>query len=802
MSSSYVRVGVGEPLGPLDYSVPDSSHTPLRPGSLVRVPLGQRRVVGVVMECLNEPAQDLDAAQIKDIIEPLVEHPPIPEAILKVIKFGTDYYGVPLGDFVKLILPAIVKEGSRRYGVNESATTNPVNLNAEQSKLVAALRDSPRPLTAKTLGARCQLSTSSARARLERLVKQGVLVHHTATKTSARMVATWQRQGHFDAPAKGQLKEERLYNLWLSLPPDAWLTTKAVESLEFGNRSRLKTLESRSLVATRQEAQTKSVDFAIETDIPTLTPHQDAAFATLSKALGSQTFKPYLLHGVTGSGKTEIYLRLIDRCLKVGKSALVLVPEIALTPQLSGQFRGRFGDQVATFHSGLSPAERRDEWERVSNGGARIGVGARSALWLPMHEVGVIIIDEEHESSFKQDEQPRYHARDLAILRAREEGALVVLGSATPSFESFQNAKSGRYELLTLPERIGNRPMPEATVIDMVSADKVGSGVLSQAMVDGLTETLHQKRQSILFLNRRGFSPFVACRDCGHSFRCDDCDVSLTFYQRRHALNCHYCGIHVPMPETCPNCEGHNLEPFGVGTERLEDELRGLLPDARIARLDRDIVRSRKQLEDLLERVRHHEIDILIGTQMVAKGHDFPNVTFVGIISADSSLNFPDFRAAERTFQLISQVAGRAGRREEPGRVLIQALEPNHSAIQAALTYDFDSFFDEELPNREDLHYPPFGFLALIRIESESESNALRASAAMAKALKATEPTYPSLVLGPAPAPITRLKSIFRMQILVKSPTRKDLRQILGGMKTFGYGGVKVVVDIDPMNML
>ena len=256
------------------------------------------------------------------------------------------------------------------------------------------------------------------------------------------------------------------------------------------------------------------------------------------------------------------------------------------------------------------------------------------------------------------------------------------------------------------------------------------------------------------------------------------------------------------MPEICPNCEGHNLEPFGVGTERLEDELRGLLPDARIARLDRDIVRSRKQLEDLLERVRHHEIDILIGTQMVAKGHDFPNVTFVGIISADSSLNFPDFRAAERTFQLISQVAGRAGRREEPGSVLIQALEPNHSAIQAALTYDFDSFFDEELPNREDLHYPPFGFLALIRIESESESNALKASAAMAKALKDTEPTYPSLVLGPAPAPITRLKSIFRMQILVKAPTRKDLRQILGGMKTFGYGGVKVVVDIDPMNML
>ena len=802
MPSSYARVGIGEPLGPLDYSIPDSLHDTLQVGSLVRVPLGQRRVVGIVLSLLDAPSGELQPEQLKDVFDLVDEYTVIPEALIKVMQFGADYYGASIGDFVKLVLPSSAKEGSKRYQCKEPLDLESLGLNAEQHLLVTTLRDSARPLTAKTLAGRCQLSTASARSRLERLVKQGVLSHQSSQKSQARVITTWQRQGDFPRPQKGQLKEERLYNLWLSMPPDQWLNAKAVEALEFGSRSRLKTLESRGLVQNRQESQTRSLDYTLDSTPPTLTQHQAPAFERLSQALSDEAFKPCLLHGVTGSGKTEVYLRLIDACLKSDKSALVLVPEIALTPQLSGQFRGRFGDQVATFHSGLSPAERRDEWQRVASGEARIGVGARSALWLPMKNVGTIIIDEEHEASFKQDEQPRYHARDLAILRAREEGALVVLGSATPSFESFQNAKSGRYELLNLPERIGNRPMPKATVVDMVSAEKLGSGILSQALVDRLAQTLEAQKQSILFLNRRGFSPFVACRDCGHSFRCDDCDVSLTFYQRRHALNCHYCGIHVPMPETCPNCEGYNLEPFGVGTERLEDELRELLPTARIARLDRDIVRSRKQLEDLLDRVRRHEIDILIGTQMVAKGHDFPNVTFVGIISADSSLNFPDFRAAERTFQLISQVAGRAGRRDEPGSVLVQALEPNHSAIQSALTYDFEAFFKEELPNRQDLHYPPFGFIALIRIESDSESHALKASAAMASALNATSPQYPSLVLGPAPAPITRLKSIFRMQILVKAPTRKDLRQILGGMKTFRYGGVKVVVDIDPMNML
>ena len=802
MPPSFIRVGVGEPLGPLDYAVPDALQGAVAVGDLVRVPLGQRRVIGLVLRLLEHPSTDLIPEQIKPILERIEDVAAIPSSLVKVLEFGADYYGVPLGDFIKLALPTNAKAGSRRYAIKDVSQLDALNLNPEQRGLVELIKASERPLTARTLAARSNLKTTSAKSRLERLVQKGVLVHEDKERSQARSIQTWRRIGDFPQPTKGQLKEERLYNLWIAIPPDHGLSIKSIQSLEFGTRPRIKTLESRGLLEQGSESQHKSVDYTLKGKIPELTEDQRHVFATLSAELNQTTFKPALLYGVTGSGKTEIYLRLIEQCLADNKTALVLVPEIALTPQLSGQFRGRFGDQVATFHSGLSPAERRDEWQRVANGDAKIGVGARSALWLPMHNVGVIIVDEEHEASFKQDEQPRYHARDLAIFRAREEQALVVLGSATPSFESYQNAKIGRYHLLRLPNRIGKRPMPQACVVDMVSAEKVGSGILSQDMVDALKETFAAQKQSILFLNRRGFSPFVACRDCGHSFRCDDCDVSLTFYQRRHALNCHYCGIHVPMPETCPNCDGHNLEPFGVGTERLEDELKGVLPDARIARLDRDLVRSRRQLESLLEDVRAHKIDILIGTQMVAKGHDFPNVTFVGIISADSSLNFPDFRASERTFQLISQVAGRAGRREEVGNVLIQALEPQHSAIQTALTYDFEAFYDAELPNRQDLRYPPFGHLALIRIESESEGHALKASSQLVGALNETKPTYPNIVLGPAPAPITRLKSIFRMQILIKATSRKDLRQILGGMRTFRYGGVKVVVDIDPMNML
>ncbi|MEJ2202259.1 MAG: primosomal protein N', partial [Desulfuromonadaceae bacterium] len=443
--------------------------------------------------------------------------------------------------------------------------------------------------------------------------------------------------------------------------------------------------------------------------VPEPTAEQAAVLAEVEKSLAASGFAPFLLHGVTGSGKTEIYLRAIATVLDQGRRALVLVPEIALTPQLVARFRSRFRDgrgRIAVLHSGLSDGERYDAWRAIARGEVEIVIGARSAVFAPLAELGIIVVDEEHEASYKQGEGFRYHARDLALLRGQMVGATVLLGSATPAVTSYARAQGGQTGLLQLSGRVLERPLPAVELVDL-TASPFGE-YLSESLTVALQQNLEQGEQSLLLLNRRGFAPYLLCADCGTSFRCPNCEITLTYHQERRQLRCHYCDFHQTPPELCPKCRGGNVLPEGVGTERLEIELAERFPAARIARMDRDTTTRKGAHQQLMERMARREIDILVGTQMVAKGHDFHGVTLVGVVNADSTLNFPDFRSGERTFALLTQVAGRAGRGEQPGRVLIQTYCPDHYALACAANHDYVAFYEQETAFRRELGYPPF----------------------------------------------------------------------------------------------
>ncbi|HEY6106844.1 MAG TPA: primosomal protein N', partial [Anaeromyxobacteraceae bacterium] len=484
-------------------------------------------------------------------------------------------------------------------------------------------------------------------------------------------------------------------------------------------RAALGALASRGLVRRETEAPVARAGvLASGGAAPALTPAQAAALARIEGAFGA--FATFLLHGVTGSGKTEVYLQAIARARAAGRGALVLVPEIALTPQLSGRFRARFGDEVALLHSGLSDAERHAEWLRLRRGEARICVGVRSAIFAPVEDLAVIVVDEEHEQSFKQEDGPAYHARDLAVVRGRLEDAVVILGSATPSLESLENARRGRYRALTLPVRVDDRPMPAVELVNLSGARRGGrapaAGLISPPLAAALDETLLAGQQAILFLNRRGYQSLVLCEACGAEARCPDCSVSQTHHARRGLLLCHYCGKSEPMNGLCPACGGLRFG-LGVGTEQVEEAVRGLLPRARVERLDRDTVTTADDTAGVLARFARREVDVLVGTQMVTKGHDFPGVTLVGVVLADTALALPDFRAAERTFQLLAQVAGRAGRGADAGRVLIQTFNPRSPAIARAVAHDYLGFAEEELARRQVLHYPPYARLLAVRVE-------------------------------------------------------------------------------------
>ncbi len=538
--------------------------------------------------------------------------------------------------------------------------------------------------------------------------------------------------------------------------------------------------------------------------MPAPTAEQELALGEITEALDGRSFAPFLLHGVTGSGKTEVYLRAIETALAQGRRALVLVPEIALTPQLVARFRSRFAGgraTIAVLHSGLSDGERYDAWRAIARGEVEIVIGARSAVFAPLHGLGIVVVDEEHEASYKQGEGFRYHARDLALLRAQMAGAVVLLGSATPSVTTYHRAQSGQTGLLTLSGRVLERPLPQVELVDM-KASPFGE-YLSESLAEAMQENLERGEQSLLLLNRRGFAPYLLCSDCGTTFRCPNCEITLTFHQERRHLRCHYCDFIQRPPELCPTCQGGNILPEGVGTERLEVELAERFPEARIARMDRDTTSRKGAHQQLMERMSRRDIDILVGTQMIAKGHDFHGVTLVGVVNADSTLNFPDFRSAERTFSLLTQVAGRAGRGELEGRVLIQTYSPDHYALTCAAQHDYPEFYQQELAFRQVLDYPPFGHLVNLVFSGNDGQKVAAAAEALADALQNVNGEVE--VLGPAPCPLAKLRGKTRVQILLKAAIRMPLRRLLMRLPQLQKqipAGVGLTVDVDPVDML
>lgn len=540
----------------------------------------------------------------------------------------------------------------------------------------------------------------------------------------------------------------------------------------------------------------------------TLTSEQRAAFDAITTALRTNLYKGFLLHGVTGSGKTEVYIRSMQHALEHGRSALMLVPEIALTPLFSRRLRAVFGADVAILHSNLSAGERYDEWRRIRRGDARIAIGTRSAVFAPLENIGLIIVDEEHDPSYRQHESPFYNARDVAVMRASFANAVVVLGSATPAMESFYNAKGGKYSYLHLPERIAGRSLAEAKLIDMRDVFRAaGKDVaLSPELLEAIDETHGRGEQVIILLNRRGFSQFVLCRTCGETMKCKNCDITLTYHRREQKLICHYCNYRESVPRVCPHCESEYLYFVGEGTENVADQLVKRFPSMRTARVDRDTMAHKGELDQVLLDFAAGRLDMLVGTQMIAKGHDFPNVTLVGVVSVDIGLGLPDLRSAERTFQLITQVAGRSGRGDKPGRVLIQTYYPEHYALRHAVRQDYEGFYSEEIRYRERLAYPPFFVLASLMVRHRDHGSAARSANLLRRALDTANASKQVRILGPAPASLARLKNEYRIQLILRSPSRRELRNVLeialADAEAVGADMRSIYVEIDPVNLM
>ena len=789
---------------PFTYSLPATLEHRVQPGCRVVVPFGTRKLTGVVVDVQS----DAPDSAVKDVFRLLDEEPVLSLDLLKLGRWIASYYCAPLGEVLRAMTPLT---GEIRH--TKSYALTDAGRDAARQLLLGASDDDPtlqllrllesRPLSAAYL----QKKIPTAARLLRSLQKKGfVAMEDLAAERDPLRASAARLRASFlaSAPADSKLpKAERELHAYLELHPgthnlqDLETTLKnASTAARWLARKKLITLETESLLAPVQPGPPPRI----------LNPHQIDAYNAIEKALQNRRFHAFLMHGITGSGKTEVYLKAIDATLAMGRSALLLVPEIALTPGVAGQFFGRFGDSVAILHSAFQDTERAEQWRRIRSGAARVVVGTRSGVFAPVRDLGLVVIDEEHDHSYKQQDTPRYNGRDVAVVRAQQADAVVVLGSATPSLESRYNVDRGKYTLLELPERIEQRPIPDVELIDMRQEflETRKQATFSRRLIDAVTKRLESGEQTMLLLNRRGFSSFVACRACGHRVECINCSVTLTFHRRDRRLLCHYCNYAQKVPNVCPKCGSDHLQFLGVGSERLEEELHQAFPAARIARMDRDTVSGKRRFETILQSFREGDYDILVGTQMIAKGHDIHNVTLVGVVNADIGLGLPDFRAAERTFQLLTQAAGRAGRGNLPGIVLIQTIEPEHYAIRYASRQDYQGFYEKELQFRRSLRYPPFSALANIMVHCEKQEEALRMSTELGRFL---DPSPEGIkVLGPAEAPVPRLKNEFRYQLLIKALDRKRLNETLQSLRRYAldqkWRSTALIIDVDPLTLL
>jgi primosomal protein N' (replication factor Y) len=802
-----IVLGAPREVTQLSYCVPPPMAGQVLPGHRVLVALRSRKVTAIVTRVRGRTGDD--PAVLKPLLEILEARPLLDEPHLKLLEFMASYYMAALTDVYRAVMPGAVRVHSRQeLAVGETPSAlREAAFSQEERTVLAAIRR--RPMTARQL---TRLYGEGTAATLRRLLGEGLIRQRETVRGRHRepgAVAVRLVPGREAAP-KGKRQREIL--TCVAQAPGGQIMLSELERTAPGARVIARALARNGFV---EMAECDALPPGPQTQPLTLSAEQQAAFDAASRVLAERRFETFLLWGVTASGKTEVYLQLAARCLEQGRQVLVMLPEIALTDYLVQSFRSRFGALVAVAHSAQKISERWAAWNAALSRHARILLGPRSALFAPIHDLGLIIVDEEHDPAYKQEETIRYHARDMAVVLARHSSCPIVLGSATPSAESFANARSGRYRMLQMKRRINDRPMAAVEIIDLrrqprPQPEQEGTPApvpLSTPLIDALRVTLAAGGQSLVFINRRGYHNFLNCSLCGEVLSCPDCSVSMTFHLRDRSLRCHYCGHYRTAPSLCPACHGPSLQGQGFGTERLQAALSALLPQARIDRMDSDSSRRKGARNAILAALARGEIDILVGTQMITKGFDFPGVTLVCVVLADLSLNLPDFRSAERTFQLLTQAAGRAGRGEEPGRVLIQTYAPHHYSIRAAQHQDYARFMRREMELRRELGYPPFNRLAMVRLEGADSAAVERTANAAAAAIDSAGSAKLLTVLGPAPAPIEKIAQRYRWQIMVKAPGWAQLRDPLTAMRAHTApraeaAGVSISIDIDPVHML
>ncbi len=811
MAGRYCEVALPVPLRKtFTYAVPPVLDGSVVAGSRVVVPFRNRALVGVALARTEaEPA----AEKIREIVEVLDPLPALTPRLLELGRWMAGYYVAPVGEVFRAMLPPEVEVRHEREFL----------LTAQGSGYLAELASlqnrTEQQVTELALLQLCEVEQRGVRERAirrlpdgaaaaERLMRRGCLrVREIAQRRKPRTqkIVAWNSNAAAPpASAAASRIREVLTATYGPVPLPLLLKRASV------SRSVVERLEKQGRITSWEEPITAD-DKLLETDFAApanvLNAEQQHAVEQIRGWLRAGEFAVGLLHGVTGSGKTEVYLRAVAAALEGGRTALILVPEIALTLWIGRLCRAAFGEGVAVLHSALPDAERAREWWRVRRGEARVVVGTRSAVFSPLEHPGLIIADEEQESAYKQEETPRYQGRDTAVMRGKLEGAVVLLGSATPSLETYQNARSGKYRLLQLESRVENRPLAQVEIVDMREEFRQTQRAdpFSERLRNTIQAQLDAGTQTLLLLNRRGYSRFLLCRSCGAAVQCRNCSISLTYHKRRDRLVCHYCGYSERVAKQCPKCSSEHIYFFGEGAEQIEERLRGMFPAARVARLDRDSVRTKREYQRVLGSFAAGKLDILVGTQMLAKGHDFQRVTLVGVVSADLALGLPDFRAAERTFQLLTQVAGRAGRGPLPGLVLVQTYYPEHYAIQFAVQQDYASFFEKEIHFRRMMHYPPFTALANVIVRDRKLENAIRYSRALANFFD-SRAGQTLKILGPAAAPLARLKRDYRFQFLLKSPKRALLTSVLAACLDYceqkQIPESAVLIDVDPLSLM
>ena len=848
----YCDVAVPVPLdATFTYILPDDLPKPCVGGRVI-VPFREKRLCGIVTE-LHDREPQFKAKPVEQVLD---STPSLADELMQLGKWIAHYYIAPIGEVLRTMLP-LSAEFRRATGYHitdkgldalHAASTSGSSLRArlepeQQMREYAVLNRlaDGEVVRAETL----RTSAGATRQVLLGLLRKKWIAREDLSGVRdasrnvqvAKLLSSY--TGH-DGPIEGESTENKPEHPSAergpstaaveNRPPSLRMTPKPnfnqltiVRYLEAQPGQQAHVSAIRELAVPRTTLQTLVRRGIVEiSEVPAgfrvsgLKPRkleflfnaaQKAALIQIGAAVDAGKFLPMLLHGVTGSGKTAVYLSAMQSMLTKGRSAILLVPEIGLTPAMAADLHQVFGDEVAILHSALSHDERAEQWKRIRNGDAHIVVGTRSAVFAPVSDLALIVVDEEHDHSYKQDETPRYHARDVAVMRAKMNNAVVVLGSATPSLETYYNAQQGKYRLMELSERIEKRPLPEVEIIDMRGEFQrtKKDHVLSERLVEEIGERLERGEQAMVLLNRRGYSAFVLCRECGVTVECKNCAIAMTYHKRENRLVCHYCGFVRPAPKTCPKCGSEYVQYLGAGAEKLEHLLHSMFPKARIGRLDRDTVRGRDDLERMLSALQAREIDLLVGTQMIAKGHDIPNVTLVGVVGSDAALGFPDFRAAERTLQLLTQVAGRAGRGETPGKVVLQTFFPDHYAIQYAAAHDYRGFYEKEARFRSWMHYPPFNAVSKVLVRSPKLKEALTWSGILGKWFEATR-LEGVRVIGPAAAPIVRLKTEYRYQFLLKSASRERMNNVLRSMIQYAVEQkiprANLVVDVDALSVV